>query len=326
MPASVPLPAAAAEPRPDLRPLRRGLWACLAALVLTLVAMFLTGFLPEDGFGALLREPAGKLGLLVVLLLVARGGSLRERFRLRPVSGRALGIAAGCGALSLPFSQALAALTVLPLAMLGARFDSGPTYAALQQPLGLLWGVALVLFGVAVEELFFRGYLLSRFEALGRGFAVVGSAILFATAHINWLMFPWGLVLGGYTALLTLRSNSVVPALVAHGVGNTVGIVLGAFPSLHMALSRALTVPGEPTPWVLSGSLLILTLSALALAWLLRAFGRAVPAAPQPEPGTPPPAAAPVLAGALLRSAALWSYAALLIALNLLVTLKIFRR
>lgn len=89
----------------------------------------------------------------------------------------------------------------------------------------LLWIVAR-LFGTAilvpvVEELFFRGYLLSGSRA-GRSarlrvFALIASSALFALLHDRWLAgFLSGLVFG----LLTLRAGRLGPAVAAHAGAN----------------------------------------------------------------------------------------------------------
>lgn len=100
--------------------------------------------------------------------------------------------------------------------------------ADLPQALFVAW-VAARLFGAVivapvVEELFFRGYLLLRFDGPGsrRSLALAGSSIAFALLHDRWLEgFLAGLVFG----LIALRRGRVGDALLAHSLAN---VVLGA--------------------------------------------------------------------------------------------------
>lgn len=95
-------------------------------------------------------------------------------------------------------------------------------------PLGLRIPLVLVVVcvGPLVEELLFRGVLLS---ALMRrwpvGWAVAGSSLLFALVHLPGLAYQWYalpnlLLLALLLAGLRLRSGSIWPAVLAHGVNN----------------------------------------------------------------------------------------------------------
>jgi membrane protease YdiL (CAAX protease family) len=71
------------------------------------------------------------------------------------------------------------------------------------------------------EELLFRGVILTGLRrSFGPVAAVAVSALLFAALHASpWRFFPQ-LLLGVLLALLTLRSGSVLPAVVAHAAYN----------------------------------------------------------------------------------------------------------
>jgi len=101
------------------------------------------------------------------------------------------------------------------------------TTLALRLPLALL----VVSIGPMVEELLFRGVLLSAIARYtGNGAAIVLSAVLFACVHLPDLSFLWyalpnlallGLVLGW----LRVQSGSIWPAVVAHGMNNLLAVV-----------------------------------------------------------------------------------------------------
>ncbi len=93
-------------------------------------------------------------------------------------------------------------------------------------------GNAIVAMAVAVsvapfaEEVFFRGYVLSKWKARwGLPLAVVLSSALFAALHFNLLAFPGLLVVGACLAGLTLWTESLLPAILAHVVFNLLMVV-----------------------------------------------------------------------------------------------------
>lgn len=97
----------------------------------------------------------------------------------------------------------------------------------LRVPLALL----VVTLGPLVEELLFRGVLLSAVARhAGNAWAVVLTAALFACVHLPDLSFLWyalpnlallGLVLGW----LRVQSGSIWPAVLAHGMNNLLAVV-----------------------------------------------------------------------------------------------------
>jgi membrane protease YdiL (CAAX protease family) len=101
------------------------------------------------------------------------------------------------------------------------------TSMALRLPLAVL----VISLGPLVEELLFRGVLLSAVARYtGNGMAIVLSALLFACVHLPDLSFLWyalpnlallGLILGW----LRVQSGSIWPAVVAHGMNNLLAVV-----------------------------------------------------------------------------------------------------
>lgn len=103
----------------------------------------------------------------------------------------------------------------------------GATSPALRLPLVLV----VVSVGPLVEELLFRGVLLSALlRRLQVGWAVAISSLLFACMHLPDLGYLWYAVpnlalLAAVLAWLRLRSGSLWPAVVAHGVNNALAVV-----------------------------------------------------------------------------------------------------
>jgi membrane protease YdiL (CAAX protease family) len=89
----------------------------------------------------------------------------------------------------------------------------------------LILGLALVIVGVLVpicEELFFRGLA---FASLGR-LAVVGSALLFASAHVLPEVLPIVLIAGLALAEVRKRTDSVIPGMFVHSALNVSALLL----------------------------------------------------------------------------------------------------
>lgn len=89
----------------------------------------------------------------------------------------------------------------------------------------------VVLVGPAVEELLFRGALLSILRTrLGDGWAIGLSALVFGTVHLpdlDWLWYavPNLVLVGIFCAWLRVRSGSIWPALIAHAANNALATV-----------------------------------------------------------------------------------------------------
>jgi membrane protease YdiL (CAAX protease family) len=97
-------------------------------------------------------------------------------------------------------------------------------------PLRVALMAVVVTVGPLVEELLFRGVLLSALlRRLPAGWAVAACSLLFALVHLPDLGFLWyalpGLaLLAAALAWLRLRSGSIWPAVLAHGANNLVAV------------------------------------------------------------------------------------------------------
>lgn len=104
----------------------------------------------------------------------------------------------------------------------------GAASLALRLPLALV----VVSVGPLVEELLFRGALLSALlRRMGSGAAIATSSLVFACVHLPDLGFLWYAVpnlalLAVALAWLRLRSGSLWPAVVAHGVNNLLAVTV----------------------------------------------------------------------------------------------------
>lgn len=205
------------------------------------------GFSMGSGFAlmfeALVRDPAdgarALAALFPTLLLVGSvvflvfGAVLtrRESRRTRAVSpslslAARVGLGLALGILLLVLLQVASAL----MAALGAPIVEQTWLADARATGGTTWvAVALVVAVVAPlgEELLFRGYLLRALAARwSPAFGLVVSTIAFAAVHGHLAALAAYLLYGAGLGLATLRTRSVVPAVVAHTAVNTTAVLL----------------------------------------------------------------------------------------------------
>ncbi len=76
------------------------------------------------------------------------------------------------------------------------------------------------------EEIFFRGMLLRVFSRANQRFAVFATAFFFGLSHNNIPQFVLAFILGSFLAHITLRHNSVIPAIIVHMFVNTISSVI----------------------------------------------------------------------------------------------------
>ncbi len=152
---------------------------------------------------------------------------------------------------------------VAPIAR--ALDDDGASTRALEAlvitaPIGTL--VVLTIVPALAEELACRGVLvLGLRDRLGPVVAVVIGAAVFALMHLSVVRAVPMLVLGAALGTLTVRSGSVVPAMLAHAINN--GISLGLATGHAPALARALDA--HPLPAL--GAALALCAAGLGISW-----------------------------------------------------------
>jgi len=76
-----------------------------------------------------------------------------------------------------------------------------------------------------VEEILFRRVILSRLIPYGKVFAVVMSSLLFAIMHANPSQLIYAFVGGLVMGYVTLKSDSILPAVIIHFSNNTLSLI-----------------------------------------------------------------------------------------------------
>lgn len=71
-----------------------------------------------------------------------------------------------------------------------------------------------------VEEFLFRGIVLGKLRFFGDAFAMFVSSALFAVMHGNIIQIPFAFIVGLVLAFVTIKTNSILPAMVVHFIVN----------------------------------------------------------------------------------------------------------
>ena len=77
------------------------------------------------------------------------------------------------------------------------------------------------------EEMLYRGMLLKVFSRASQRFGIFATTLFFGVAHGNIAQFILAFVLGIFLAQITLKHNSIVPAIVVHIFVNSFSTVMG---------------------------------------------------------------------------------------------------
>ena len=192
---------------------------------------------------ALLAQPDARAAMIMLVLCVAAGSMLWLVHRQWP---RLWSLASppgfGVTRPAQPAFYLLAILVGLAAPMLGGWLthllahghkvpqDIQRVGAEAVLPMRVALMVIVVTIGPLVEELLFRGVLLSALmRRLRVGWAVAACSLLFALVHLPDLGFLWYALpdlalLAAALAWLRLHSGSIWPAVLAHGINNLLAV------------------------------------------------------------------------------------------------------
>ncbi|GAB6166441.1 hypothetical protein JCM19992_24410 [Thermostilla marina] len=278
--------------RPAGFPGRTRLWPLFAALALAEAAQIVfgvgtfilwgvgdellrTGRIPADLRGIAdaarnaMMEPAAVLvaaglvmGAFTTIALIAAVWSpvpLSEHLRLgRPAATPRLILIALVGIMAIQSAaMALGALDWLPESSVLER--AGEVIASVRGPWAL---IAVLTIGVAPgfgEEFLFRGYVQTRLsERFGAWPAILLTAFLFGTLHLDIVQGVFAFLMGVYLGLLVEQTDSIWPAVLCHAVNNSLAVTaqIGGF----TLISR------ERAVLVLIGSLVIVVAAAVEIS------------------------------------------------------------
>ena len=155
-------------------------------------------------------------------------------------------------------------------------------------PSALIVLLAVVLVPALCEEALFRGLVFTglRYHH-GPGTAIVGSAFLFAAAHLNPWQFPALFLLGLFLSGLVHWTHSIYPAILGHAANNALS-VLAVNVRAQTGVDLLGAVEPVPVPLVLAAGVALI----VGIRWLrhipptmpiLSPFARPAPADDVPD-------------------------------------------
>lgn len=161
------------------------------------------------------------LAVLALFFKLRRRG-LRQELCLHPAPPKVFGWCAG-------LAFCLYWLVTLALSLLPSGWMED--YLAASEGLyqtGLIPFLATVIVAPVVEEVVFRGLILSRLErAMPGWYAIAVSAVVFGWCHGELVWFCYAFMLGMVFGYITHATGSILPAMVMHLVFNGAGELLG---------------------------------------------------------------------------------------------------
>lgn len=207
-------------------------------------------------------------GALPLVLAAFSRLSLVETFRLRRVGARTIALSLVAGVVGWAIAQAVSVVVVVFV----SRFGGQPfnPYAPLLQSGRAPWLVLAVMAitPALMEELAFRGFVVSGYTRLGPRMAWIGPGLLFAAMHGSLIRLPGLAVLGLVFSYVGVRTASVYPSMWMHFGNNTVALLLAMSTG---AAGQSALVPDRALPWltavwaaVVAAALVPLLLAVLA--------------------------------------------------------------
>ncbi len=85
----------------------------------------------------------------------------------------------------------------------------------------MLMAIYTCIVAPVTEELLFRGFFLKNLSRVSQRFGIVASAVLFGLWHENIAQFVLAFFVGIFMGYLTVKHNSIVPAIICHMTVNT---------------------------------------------------------------------------------------------------------
>ncbi|WP_370776557.1 CPBP family intramembrane glutamic endopeptidase [Holdemania massiliensis] len=145
-------------------------------------------------------------------------------------------------------------ILALVLSWSNIQFASSEMIVQGKLPAVILSVVQAVLIFPLCEEFIFRGVCLRSFGRMGNYFAIFASSLLFSLMHGNLISILPSFFLGVFLAVVTMRFNSILPALIIHIAINLQTVALQCVPVQYS--------------WIIGLSCILIY--ALALAALIR--------------------------------------------------------
>ncbi len=123
----------------------------------------------------------------------------------------------------------LGALITAILKMFGLESATAQLDATASLPVNLFMYFYACLLGPVLEELLYRGVLLQSMRKYNERFAIFLSALIFGLMHQNYQQFILGFLVGIPLAVVTIKYESILPAIFTHIIMNTSSMVFSCW-------------------------------------------------------------------------------------------------
>ena len=90
----------------------------------------------------------------------------------------------------------------------------------------ILFYASVALLPALVEEFAFRGVILKIMRKHSDSLAVVVSGVMFGLMHGNFTQIPFALVVGLILAYITVKTNTLIPAMIIHFLNNSLAVTM----------------------------------------------------------------------------------------------------
>ncbi len=235
----------------------------LDANLLYLIGAFLFIFI-----GAYVQQKSLKFGLLIteyvlillppILYLAIRKINIKKSLRLNRLSLKH-GLMIICITLLMyPVAVFANAVMMLILSLFGnLNIPQLPTAGNTSEYIVLMLIISISA-GIC-EEVFFRGFMLKGYEALGKNKAIIISSILFGIFHFNLYNLTGPIVLGLVFGYLVVATDSLYAGIIGHVANNGFAVTLGflaSFLTEKLPLEEAAAAE-VPTTLALLGSVVV---------------------------------------------------------------------
>lgn len=92
--------------------------------------------------------------------------------------------------------------------------------------------ISFLIYAPIMEELLFRGAILHNSKKYGEAFAIVMTSLFFGLYHANYLQSFYTFALALVLGYITVKAESIIPAIIAHFSFNLIGTLATIFSSL----------------------------------------------------------------------------------------------
>lgn len=177
---------------------------------------------PSETLIQILMLASYMLAICVPMLLLAKGTPIKEYAAVpaQPIVLKGIGLFFGSYFAVVILNTAASGLLEL------AGFAVRAAEAAFPKaPVAIIvYALRCTLFPAFLEEILFRGLLLSRLRVFGDRFGIIVSALLFAAVHLDVTQFAGIFLMAVLFGWLMVESKSILPGIVLHFLNNALAL------------------------------------------------------------------------------------------------------